>query len=143
MSVPGLPKLGTPPAPPPLRKIALEEHFSHPSLFIRDSAGRYETHEEATLGHLGPEYFEVVQSRLLDFDRTRLQGMDEAGVEKALLSLTTWGIQAIADRGQAQSASAAMCPSWSTPRKRGPLSMCAASSQAASARTGQRAGFEA
>jgi 2,3-dihydroxybenzoate decarboxylase len=32
----------------------------------------------------------------------RLQGMDEAGVEKALLSLTTFGIQAITDRVEAQ-----------------------------------------
>jgi hypothetical protein len=102
MSVPSLPKLGTPPAALPLRKIALEEHFSHPTLFIRDSAGRFETRKEAMLGHLGPEYFEVVQNRLLDFDKTRLQAMDDAGVDKVLLSLTTWGIQAITDRGNAQ-----------------------------------------
>lgn len=30
MTVPSLPKLGTPPAPAPLRKIALEKHFGHP-----------------------------------------------------------------------------------------------------------------
>jgi hypothetical protein len=30
MPVPSLPKLGAPPAPPPLRKIGLEEHFGHP-----------------------------------------------------------------------------------------------------------------
>jgi predicted TIM-barrel fold metal-dependent hydrolase len=102
MPVPSLPKVGTPPAPPPLRKIALEEHFGHPSLFMRDSEGRFETRKEATLGHLGPEYFEVVQKRLLDFDATRLQAMDEAGVDKVLLSLTTFGIQAIADRSKAQ-----------------------------------------
>lgn len=29
MPVPSLPTLGTPPAPAPLRKIALEEHFGH------------------------------------------------------------------------------------------------------------------
>jgi len=98
MTVSSLPKLGTPPAPAPLRKIALEEHFGHPSLFMRDSHGRFETHKEAIIGHLGPEYFEVVQKRLLDFDTTRLQAMDEAGVEMVLLSLTTFGIQAIADR---------------------------------------------
>jgi predicted TIM-barrel fold metal-dependent hydrolase len=102
MSVPSLPKLGTPPAPGPLRKIALEEHFGHPSLFMRDSDGRFETRKEAIIGHLGPEYFEVVQNRLLEFDTTRLEAMDEAGVEKVLLSLTTFGIQAITDRGQAQ-----------------------------------------
>ena len=29
MSIPSLPKVGTPPAAAPLRKIALEEHFGH------------------------------------------------------------------------------------------------------------------
>ena len=104
MTVSSLPKLGTPPAPAPLRKIALEEHFGHPDLFMRDSEGRFETRKEAIIGHLGSEYFEVVQSRLLEFDTTRLQAMDEAGVEKVLLSLTTFGIQAILDRAEAQSA---------------------------------------
>jgi hypothetical protein len=56
MSVPSLPALGTPPLPPPLRKIALEEHFGHPSVFMRDRDGRYETAKEAQVGHLGPEY---------------------------------------------------------------------------------------
>ena len=103
MPVPSLPKVGTPPAAAPLRKIALEEHFGHPDLFMRDSNGRFETRKEAVIGHLGPEYFEVVQERLLEFDSTRLQAMDEANVEKVLLSLTTFGIQAIANRAEAQS----------------------------------------
>ena len=102
MPIPSLPKVGTPPAPAPLRKIALEEHFGHPDLFMKDSEGRFETHKEAVIGHLGPEYFEVVQKRLLEFDTTRLTAMDEAGVEKVLLSLTTFGIQAITDRAEAQ-----------------------------------------
>jgi predicted TIM-barrel fold metal-dependent hydrolase len=102
MTVPSLPKPGTPPAPAPLRKIAIEEHFGHPSLFMRDSKGRFETRKEAIIGHLGPEYYEVVQSRLLEFDATRLEAMDEANVDKVLLSLTTFGIQAITDRAEAQ-----------------------------------------
>jgi predicted TIM-barrel fold metal-dependent hydrolase len=48
MTVPSLPKLGTPPAPAPLRKIALEEHFGHPIVFMRDSDGRFETRKEAS-----------------------------------------------------------------------------------------------
>jgi hypothetical protein len=36
MPVPSLPKVGAPPAPAPLRKIALEEHFGHPIVFMRD-----------------------------------------------------------------------------------------------------------
>ena len=106
MTVPSLPKLGSPPAPAPLRKIALEEHFGHPMVFMRDSDGRFETRKEANIGHLGPEYFEVVQERLLDFDTTRLQAMDEAGVDKVLLSFgagfRTFGVQGILDRAEAQ-----------------------------------------
>jgi hypothetical protein len=108
MTVPSLPKLGTPPAPAPLRKIAIEEHFGHPIVFMRDSDGRFETRKEAAVGHLGPEYFEVVQQRLLDFDTTRLQAIDEAGVDKVLLSVgsgfRTFGVQGILDRVEAQNA---------------------------------------
>jgi hypothetical protein len=63
MTVPILPKLGTPPVPAPLRKIALEEHFGHPIVFMRDGDGRFETRKEAAVGHLGPEYFEIVTGR--------------------------------------------------------------------------------
>ena len=106
MPVSSLPKLGTPPAGPALRKIALEEHFGHPIVFMRDSEGRYETTKEAAVGHLGPEYFALVQERLLDFDTTRLQAMDDAGVDKVLLSFgagfRTFGVQGILDPGEAQ-----------------------------------------
>jgi predicted TIM-barrel fold metal-dependent hydrolase len=107
MPVRSLPKLGAPPAPTPLRKIALEEHFGHPIVFMRDSEGRFETRKEAAVGHLGPEYFELVQERLLDFEKTRLQAMDDAGVDKVLLSFgagfRTFGVQGILDRDEAQS----------------------------------------
>ena len=106
MPVPSLPKLGAPPAPAPLRKIALEEHFGHPIVFMRDSKGRFETRKEADVGHLGPEYFALVQERLLDFDTTRLQAMDDAGVDKVLLSFgagfRTFGVQGILDPVEAQ-----------------------------------------
>ena len=61
----------SPKSEPPLRKIALQEHFGHPSIFMCDNDGRFETHKETIIGHLGPEYFDVVQNRLLDFDTTR------------------------------------------------------------------------
>ena len=106
MTIPSLPKLGTPPAPAPLRKIALEEHFGHPIVFMKDSEGRFETGKEANVGHLGPEYFALVQERLLDFDTTRLQAMDDAGVDKVLLSFgagfRTFGVQGILDPVEAQ-----------------------------------------
>ena len=105
MTVPSLPKVGTPPDPAPLRKIALEEHFGHPIVFMRDSDGRFETRKEAAVGHLGPEYFALVQERLLDFDTTRLQAMDDAGIEKVLLSFgagfRTFGAQGMLDRVEA------------------------------------------
>jgi hypothetical protein len=50
MSVPRLPKIGAPPAPAPLRKIALEEHFGDPEVFMRDSNGRFETPKETNIG---------------------------------------------------------------------------------------------
>jgi hypothetical protein len=34
-----------------------------------DNDGRFETHKETIIGHLGPEYFDVVQNRLLDSRR--------------------------------------------------------------------------
>jgi predicted TIM-barrel fold metal-dependent hydrolase len=106
MPVPSLPKLGAPPAPAPLRKIALEEHFGHPIVFMRDSKGRFETRKEADVGHLGPEYFALVQERLLDFDTTRLKAMDDAGVDKVLLSFgagfRTFGVEDILDPVEAQ-----------------------------------------
>jgi 2,3-dihydroxybenzoate decarboxylase len=74
---------------------------------MRDSEGRFETRKEASVGHLGPEYFEMVQERLLDFSTTRLQAMDEAGVDKVLLSFgagfRTFGVQGILDHAEAQS----------------------------------------
>ena len=107
MPVPTLPKLGAPPPPAPLRKIGIEEHFGHPIVFMKDGEGRFETRKEASVGHLGPEYFEVVQKRLLDFDTTRLQAMDESGVDKVLLSFgagfRTFGVQGIIDRAEATS----------------------------------------
>ena len=53
MPVPNLPKVGAPPAAARLRKIALEEHFGHPIVFMRDSDGRFETLKEATLAISG------------------------------------------------------------------------------------------
>jgi hypothetical protein len=50
MSVHSLPKIGAPPAPAPLRKIAFEEHFGHLIVFMRDSDGRFETPKETKIG---------------------------------------------------------------------------------------------
>jgi hypothetical protein len=50
MSVHSLPKIGAPPAPAPLRKIALEERFGHPIVFMRNSDGRFETRKLTNTG---------------------------------------------------------------------------------------------
>ena len=71
MPVPSGPKVGAPSALAPLRKIALEEHFGHRIVLVRDGDGWYETRHEAGVGHPGPEYFDLVQDRLLDFNTTR------------------------------------------------------------------------
>jgi hypothetical protein len=52
MPVPGQPKVGT-------------------RLPLPSATGRFETPKETIIGHLGPEYFDVVQNRLLDFDTTQ------------------------------------------------------------------------
>jgi hypothetical protein len=59
MNIPSLPKVGTPPAPLPLRKIALEEHFGHPHLFMRDSEGK----RQSISGNASvPEHNDLVRS---------------------------------------------------------------------------------
>jgi len=65
MTLPSLPKLGTPPAPAPLRKIALEEHFGHPIVFTRDSDGRFETRKEAAVGHSGQSILRSCRSAFM------------------------------------------------------------------------------
>jgi hypothetical protein len=70
MPVPGQPKVGTR-LPLPPAKSRFRSTSATPSLFMCDNEGRFETHKETIIGHLGPEYFDVVQNRLLDFDTTR------------------------------------------------------------------------
>ena len=86
MPVPSLPKLGTPPAPPPLVKSGLRNTSATPVVFMRDSEGRFETRKEAISWPSRAGILRGCAERLLDFDTTRLQAMDEAGVDKVLLS---------------------------------------------------------
>lgn len=71
-----------------MKKIALEEHFTRPEL--------------AGYGH-GPrssadrETYGRFEERLLEFDGMRLEAMDKAGIELAVLSVTTPGVQAEPD----------------------------------------------
>ena len=70
------------------RKIALEEHYTTPEL----SKGGYvdrPTRSDAL--------FADIERRLVDFDQLRLEAMDKAGIDLSVLSVTTPGIQGVAD----------------------------------------------
>jgi 2,3-dihydroxybenzoate decarboxylase len=69
------------------RKIALEEHFTTPELAKRNVARptRSDT------------IFADIERRLVDFDELRLETMDKAGIDLAILSVTTPGVQAERD----------------------------------------------
>jgi 2,3-dihydroxybenzoate decarboxylase len=69
------------------RKIALEEHFTTPAL-ARKYVAR-PTRSDAL--------FTDIERRLADFDQLRLETMDKAGIDLAVLSVTTPGVQAEAD----------------------------------------------
>lgn len=71
-----------------MRKIALEEHFTRPEM---SAYAQY-----AGSGRSSP-IFERFQERLLDFGEMRLEAMDQAGIDLAVLSVTTPGVQAEPD----------------------------------------------
>lgn len=66
-------------------KIALEEHFAIPDTLM-DSAG-----------FVPPDYWEILQARLLDIHGQRLDLMDKHGIETMILSLNAPAVQAISD----------------------------------------------
>jgi len=66
-------------------KIALEEHFITEEL-VPYAAGNRPTRDDAV--------FVELRRRLADFCESRLAGMDEAGIEFAVLSATVPGVQA-------------------------------------------------
>lgn len=79
-----------------LGKIALEEHVSTPENNAAwDSRGETSRNGEA--------YMNDVEERLLDVD-TRISDMDRHGIERAILSLTSPGIQSITDVSAARAA---------------------------------------
>jgi 2,3-dihydroxybenzoate decarboxylase len=71
-----------------MRKIALEEHFLPPDLASYGQAA-----------HLGAdrETYRGFEERLLDFGPMRLEAMDAAGIDVAVLSVTTPGVHAEPD----------------------------------------------
>jgi len=78
-----------------MRKIALEEHFTTADL------DAYQVQAESGPLHVtaggGADPFEPVRRRLSEFDDLRLAAMDRAGIDLAVLSVTTPGVQAESD----------------------------------------------
>jgi gamma-resorcylate decarboxylase len=69
-------------------KVTLEDHFAIPATLEGSP-------------YAGKHFWDVLRSRLLDFQDQRLRLMDEAGVEIMALSLNAPGIQAIQDIARA------------------------------------------
>ncbi|HSR07701.1 MAG TPA: amidohydrolase family protein [Bryobacteraceae bacterium] len=93
-----LPTPGKPPARPPLRKIAIEEHFDHAAASTLDGAGRAgDIEAQARRFGLEPEWFRAVSERVFEFEEKRLAAMDSGHIDVSILSLTTPGVQGIAD----------------------------------------------
>ena len=71
------------------KKIALEEHFLAPGC---------EEYWVTTVGDLDRSIYDQVVGRLKDFGGQRLEAMDRAGIERAVLSLSGPGVQIERDR---------------------------------------------
>jgi 2,3-dihydroxybenzoate decarboxylase len=71
-----------------MKKIALEEHFTTPELSEYAFGPR---------SSLSAAFFGRFKERLLEFDGMRLEAMDKASIELAVLSVTTPGVQAERD----------------------------------------------
>jgi 2,3-dihydroxybenzoate decarboxylase len=70
------------------RKIALEEHFMCPG---------FEEYWQPTMRDVDPEACASLLRRLTDFGDVRLEAMDQAGIERSVLSLAGPGVQAERD----------------------------------------------
>jgi 2,3-dihydroxybenzoate decarboxylase len=66
------------------KKIALEEHFLCPG---------FEDYWAPTVADIDPAIFDRLRAKLVDFGSMRLDAMDQAGIERSVLSLTSPGIQ--------------------------------------------------
>lgn len=103
-----LPAIGTPPAPPPLEKIAVEEHFNF--LTARAAAVPGDNRQSESLQTLvramdySPGWMTIVNDRLIEFSRDRIAAMDASGITMSILSHTVPAVQGIVDSADAVAA---------------------------------------
>jgi predicted TIM-barrel fold metal-dependent hydrolase len=95
-----LPAIGKPPEPPPLEKIAVEEHFN--LLTAAAGAGTGLDLERLVRAmDYDPEWSRIVGERLTEFDHDRLAAMDSGHIRMAILSHTVPGVQGLIDAATA------------------------------------------
>ncbi len=107
MPVPRLPNMHEPKPRAPLPKIALEEAYAHHAGVKLTDKGEPDWAWFMAENALNKEYMEVVAPRLQDFDHTRLQAMEESGIDYIVNSLVCPGIERILDKKEAEEAAAA------------------------------------
>lgn len=107
MPVPRLPNMHEPKQRAPLPKIALEEAYAHHAGVKLTDKGEPDWEWFMAENALNKEYMEVVAPRLQDFDETRLQAMEESGIDYIVNSLVCPGIERILDKREAQEAAVA------------------------------------
>ncbi|MFI9381911.1 amidohydrolase family protein [Kutzneria sp. NPDC052558] len=108
MAIRQLPVVGGPTeAPVRQRKIAIEEHFVDPQQVrpnFGDSFGGEFAQDGSSYAGFNPEFAEVVEARMRDLREGRIEEMDAAGIDVAILSHTIGGVEGIADPAAAVSA---------------------------------------
>ena len=99
MAIRQLPVVGAPTDPPaPPRKIAIEEHFiavAQPN--YGDSFSAEFDQQGSSYAGFNPEFAEVVNARLHDLRDGRIEEMDAAGIDIAVISHTIGGVEGIPD----------------------------------------------
>ena len=98
-----LPAVGTPPGPPMLEKVAVEEHFNYLSVGAPGAAGD-DLQSLARSMDYDARWLTIVGDRLAEYDVARLAGMDSSGIRMSILSHTVPGVQGIVDPAAAVAA---------------------------------------
>ncbi|GGM39764.1 amidohydrolase [Longimycelium tulufanense] len=90
-----------------LPKIALEEHFIAPT-DVRDGSTEMDPLRQASSIGVDGRFFAAVLDQLVDVGWERIARMGHAGIDVAILSLTSPGVQALRDPAEAVSIAGAV-----------------------------------